>query len=355
MSLYHNGSRTTDRRYYRSDERESIVAVADDGGLTLEIRAYRLHGLLSAHWADGPARYGEPESFEGSRFQYTGQIAISEVGLYYYKARFYAPSLGRFLQTDPLGYVDGLNLYVYVSGDPVNLTDPSGLLFATTCIVNNIGFGINIQSCTTREVFTFGAFGGSSFGGGGGGGPFSFSSGGFGGGGLGSGETTQTTMIGDEFAAPCEMGQVEPAQLSKDAQDLASVAFSALSKINPTSVMMNLEFAGLIYSIMGMFTATDAFPGTATTSQPFNANAINQVPAGAKIVAAFHTHAAATVASTDERIGPGDRSFAAGRNPSGMPLTSFVSTPGGNFLRNLPGLSSSTNLTGNFGCVPTSE
>jgi hypothetical protein len=39
----------------------------------------------------------------------------------------YSPTLGRFLQTDPIGYGDGLNWYNYVGGDPVNATDPSGL------------------------------------------------------------------------------------------------------------------------------------------------------------------------------------------------------------------------------------
>jgi uncharacterized protein RhaS with RHS repeats len=46
--------------------------------------------------------------------------------LYYYKARFYSPNLGRFLQVDPVGYGDGLNLYAYVGDDPVNNTDPNG-------------------------------------------------------------------------------------------------------------------------------------------------------------------------------------------------------------------------------------
>jgi uncharacterized protein RhaS with RHS repeats len=52
---------------------------------------------------------------------------ISELQLYYYRARFYSPQTGRFLQTDPVGYKDDINLYAYVNNDPVDRTDPRGL------------------------------------------------------------------------------------------------------------------------------------------------------------------------------------------------------------------------------------
>ena len=49
-------------------------------------------------------------------------------GLYYYRARMYSPTLGRFMQPDPIGYQGGVHLYAYVGNDPLNRIDPSGLM-----------------------------------------------------------------------------------------------------------------------------------------------------------------------------------------------------------------------------------
>ena len=61
-------------------------------------------------------------------FDYTGRENDGASGLYYYRARYYSPALGRFISEDPIGLRGGgLNFYAYASGNPISRTDPLGL------------------------------------------------------------------------------------------------------------------------------------------------------------------------------------------------------------------------------------
>jgi RHS repeat-associated protein len=113
------------------DIQGSILASLDSGG-ALAKTAYQPYGEnpgLSSGSYQYTARRFDPE---------TAGSAHEPSGIYYYRARMYSPTLGRFLQADPIGFQGGENLYAYVGNDPLNGIDPSGLVVVVTRNGNNI-------------------------------------------------------------------------------------------------------------------------------------------------------------------------------------------------------------------------
>ena len=116
--------RGTTTSYYHSDGLGSVVALSDSTGAVIERYAYDVYGTPRITDAAGTVL---TQSAAGNRFLFTGREYDQESGLYYYRARYYDPKVGRFLQRDPVGYATGINLYTYVSNNPINWVDPFGL------------------------------------------------------------------------------------------------------------------------------------------------------------------------------------------------------------------------------------
>lgn len=103
--------------FYHVDAQGSVVGLTDGSGQIVQTYVYDSYG-----------RIVEATGTIQNPFCFTGRELDPETGLYYYRARYYDPATGRFLQKDPIGFLGGdTNLYAYVFNNPVNWVDPLGL------------------------------------------------------------------------------------------------------------------------------------------------------------------------------------------------------------------------------------
>ena len=109
--------------YVHTDSIGSTTTVTDENGSLVERVRYDAYGVPSFTDALGQtlkkSTVGNTTLFQGREYDY-------DLALYNYRARYFDPSMGRFLQTDPLGYQDSMNLYQGMNMNPGNFVDPWG-------------------------------------------------------------------------------------------------------------------------------------------------------------------------------------------------------------------------------------
>ncbi|TGM88433.1 RHS repeat-associated core domain-containing protein [Leptospira licerasiae] len=116
-----------------TDGNGNRIAGGDQGGASHI--SYKPYGEIQRNDSSGPDVF---------RYKYNGQEEDRETGLYYFKARYYDPLIGRFLQADSVMDTSrpmGMDLYMYTEGNPIRYTDPSGNSILSSFLERNgLGF-----------------------------------------------------------------------------------------------------------------------------------------------------------------------------------------------------------------------
>jgi RHS repeat-associated protein len=136
--------------YYLRDWRANIAVLADSSGTPVESYQYSLFGRMTVLNAGGnPVQ----QSGFGNIWTFAGRQWDDETGLMHNRNRAYSAELGRFLQRDPAGYVDGMNLYAYAGNNPLLFSDPYGLYrWSHGALDSRVGDWIFQQYGQVREM-----------------------------------------------------------------------------------------------------------------------------------------------------------------------------------------------------------
>ncbi len=113
--------------YYHADGLGSVTEITTNGGFKVESYTYDVYGTPTLYNASA---IPVSQSAIGNRLLFTGRDRDVDTTLYNYRYRYYSPSLGRFVQVDPIGLSGGsINLYLYAQNNPITRRDPFGLVF----------------------------------------------------------------------------------------------------------------------------------------------------------------------------------------------------------------------------------
>jgi len=108
--------RSSTTSYFNADGLGSVTSLTNSSGVAAQTYTYDSFGKVTA--SSGSVT---------NPFQYTGREADPETGLYYYRARYFDTSIGKFLNNDPIDFDGGINFYAYVGNNPVRFRDSFGL------------------------------------------------------------------------------------------------------------------------------------------------------------------------------------------------------------------------------------
>ena len=139
-----NGS-LDERLYGLQDGNWNVTALADTSGDIQERYVYSAYGtprvLTPAFATRASSSYGVEVLYAGYRYD-------AESGIFYVRNRIYHPGLGCWMQRDPIGFADAMNLHEYSQSTPCSSSDPSGLLTRCQCLIlTGLGFVVAFASC----------------------------------------------------------------------------------------------------------------------------------------------------------------------------------------------------------------
>lgn len=137
LAMTVHGEHATNRYYFLTDHLGTVHAVVDTAGSVVEAYEYDAWGnVIGVYDGSGAAM---AQTAIGNRYLWQGREYCWSTGLYYFRARWYDPSSGRWLSKDPIGIHGGLNQYVFCGNNPVMYRDPTGLAWNPLSVASDAG------------------------------------------------------------------------------------------------------------------------------------------------------------------------------------------------------------------------